>query len=60
MVHHCYEQKGNEPNYRALKGKLKEIIAGIMFGLSDKIIFVSKAGCKSYLPKYKINRKKFL
>ena len=58
MVHHCYEQKGNEPNYRALKGKLKEIIAGIMFGLSDKIIFVSKAGCKSYLPKYKINRKK--
>lgn len=58
MVHHCYEPEMDKKNVGFLKLILKRNIQRKMFQFSDKLIFVSKAGYKSYLQYYLIDESK--
>lgn len=57
FVHSCYEEEYFFPN-----NKIKKIISHKIFQMglsrSDKIVFVSKAGEKSYLNEFKMDRDK--
>lgn len=58
MVHHCYDPKEERASYGTLKRIIKYVIVSTMFRKSDKLIFVSNSGYKSYLQRYKIDSEK--
>jgi len=58
MVHHCYSEQEDYLYYGTIKKKLKDFITFRMFKLSDKVLFVSKAGYQSYKKRYRIEKEK--
>lgn len=55
MVHHCYDPIADNLGYGFVKRFIKHHITKIMFKKSDKLIFVSKAGMRSYQGKFRLN-----
>ncbi len=58
MVHHCYDPVADNLGYGFLKRSMKSFLIASMFKKSDKLIFVSGNGYKSYLPKFKVDKEK--
>lgn len=58
MVHHCYDPETDKQNYGFIKLNIKRFIVQKMFQKSNKLIFVSNAGYKSYVSDYRIDESK--
>lgn len=58
MVHHCYDPVADNVGYGFLKRSLKKYLIMQMFKKSNRLIFVSKNGYKSYLCDFKIDGQK--
>lgn len=58
MVHHCYDPIADNLGYGVFKRKLKQHIVSRMFKNSNELVFVSKAGLRSYAGTYQLDRRK--
>lgn len=55
MVHHCYDPVADNLGYGLVKRIIKKSLISTLIKKSDKLIFVSKAGYKSYADSFEIN-----
>lgn len=58
IVHHCYDPVADNLGYGITKRTIKKYLIDRMFRKSNKVVFVSNAGYKSYAEQYTIDKSK--
>lgn len=58
IVHHCYDPVADNLGYGITKRTIKNYLIARMFRKSNKVVFVSNAGYKSYADHYTIDKSK--